>query len=292
VVQQGFMPVGEFPAILGHEGAGIIRRLGASLKDRSWKVGDQVLLSFSSCRKCSYCADRRNGSCPEITAINFTGTRLSDGSNPARLADGTPVRSKFFGQSSLSKLAIVSESSIVKCELSDEEFALMAPMGCGYYTGAGTVIRVLKPSKETTMAILGMGAVGLSALMAAKAIGVQRVIAVDIVDSKLDLAISLGATAALNSGRVESLEKALKDLISEGINQILDTTGLGFMIQDGIRALTHGGTFALVGVPRPGDSVAFDPLDMLLSCKRVIGVIEGDSDPVDVSSQDPESHNC
>ncbi|KUJ06727.1 putative alcohol dehydrogenase [Mollisia scopiformis] len=282
VVQQGLMPVGDYPAILGHEGAGIVRRIGRSVKDKSLIVGDEVLLSFSSCGNCSYCAQSQNGSCPHITAINFTGTRLADGSNPARLHDGTAVRSKFFGQSSFSKLAVVSETSILKCELSSEEFAIMAPMGCGYYTGAGTVMRVLRPKQETTFAILGMGAVGLSALMTAKAMGVQRVIAVDILDTKLDLAVSLGASDIINSGRITSISAAIKDLVSEGVNQILDTTGLGFLIEDGIRALGHGGTFALVGTPRPGQSIAIDPLDFFLSCKRIIGVIEAASNPVQV----------
>ncbi|OBT97631.1 hypothetical protein VE01_04453 [Pseudogymnoascus verrucosus] len=282
VVQQGLMPVGGFPAILGHEGAGIIRRLGGSMKDSSLKVGDQILLSFSSCTTCSFCSQGRNGSCPHITAINFTGTRLSDGSNPASLADGTPVRSKFFGQSSFSKLAVVSETSVVKCAFSSEEFAIMAPMGCGYFTGAGTIMRVLKPSKKTTVAILGMGAVGLSALMAAKAIGVERVIAVDIVDAKLELAVSLGATDALNSGRITSLAETLKGLVSDGVDQIVDTTGICSLIEEGIRGLGHGGVFALVGVARPSQKVSVDPLDMLLSCKRLIGVIEALSDPVEL----------
>ncbi|KAH8705905.1 putative alcohol dehydrogenase [Talaromyces proteolyticus] len=280
VVQQGRVPLGDFPAILGHEGAGVVRRLGSCLKDQSLMVGDRVLLSFSSCMNCSYCAQGLNGLCARIHKINFTGTRLKDGSNPASLSSGTGVRSKFFGQSSFSKLAVVSETSIVKCELSNEELAIMAPMGCGYLTGAGTVMRVLKPQKESALAIFGMGAVGLSALMAAKAIGVERLIAVDILDTKLSLSISLGATDTINSGKVESLGKALRELVRDGVNQIIDTTGLSFLIEDGVRALGHGGSFAIVGAPRPGETITVDPLDMLRSCKRLIGVVEGASNPV------------
>jgi Zn-dependent alcohol dehydrogenase len=282
VVQHGLMPVGEFPAILGHEGAGIIRRLGTTEPDPLLKIGDQVLVSFSSCRNCSYCARNQNGSCPHITAINFTGTRLSDGSNPARLLDGTSVRSKFFGQSSFSKLAVVSRTSIVKCELSPQEFAIMAPLGCGYYTGAATIMKVLKPEKETTLAIVGMGTVGLSALMAAKAIGVHCVIAIDILDYKLDLATQLGATHTINS-RDGDLAEHLKTLIPDGVNQILDTTGLVPLLETSIRALSHGGILALVGVPSPMKTIAIDPLEFLLSAKRLVGVIEGASNPAEAS---------
>ncbi|EED16210.1 alcohol dehydrogenase, putative [Talaromyces stipitatus ATCC 10500] len=279
VAQQGLIPLAGFPVILGHEGAGIVRRLGGCLKDQSLKVGDHVLLSFSSCMNCSYCAQGQNGLCPQMHAINFTGTRLADGSNPASLRNGTSIRSKFFGQSSFSKLAVVSENSIVKCELSDEEFAIMAPMGCGYLTGAGTVMTVLKPRKQSTLAILGMGAVGLSALIAAKAMGVQRLIAVDILDTKLSLAKSLGATDIVNSNNIESLGKALRELARNGVDHIIDTTGLSFMIEEGINALGHGGSFAIVGAPRPGGTITIDPLDMLRSCKRIVGVVEGASNP-------------
>jgi Zn-dependent alcohol dehydrogenase len=185
---------------------------------------------------------------------------------------------------------VVSETSIVKCGLlSSEEFAIMAPMGCGYITGAGTVINVLNPHKEDTLVILGMGAVGLSALMAAKAIGVQRLIAVDILDVKLRLAITLGATYTINSGekKFQGLEKSLRDMGSHGIDHIIDTTGLSFLIEDGIRALGHGGTFAMVGAPRSGETISVDPLAMFRSCKRLIGVIEGASNPAQVSSQNP-----
>lgn len=277
------MPVGTFPAILGHEGAGVIRRVGSAVKDKTLNIGDQVLLSFSSCRSCSYCAQGKYGTCPHITEINFTGTRLSDGSNPARLSDGTPIRSKFFGQSSFSKLAVVSETSIVKCDLSPSEFEIMSPMGCGYYTGAGTVMRVLKPSKDTVLAIIGMGAVGLTALMAARALGVRRVIAIDIIDSKLDLATSIGASDTLNSRRIRSITESLKNLNPGGVDQIIDTTGLCSMIEDGVRALGHGGIMAMVGVPRPDQHVRIDALDFLLSCKKITGVIEAASNPVEVS---------
>ena len=269
--------------ILGHEGAGIVRKLGGCLQDQSLKVGDHVILSFSSCMKCLYCARGQNGLCPQMHAINFAGTRFTDGSSPARFTDGTSVRSKFFGQSSFSKLAIVSESSIVKCELSDGELAIMAPMGCGYLTGAGTVMTVLKPRKHCSVAILGMGAVGLSALMAAKAMGVQRLIAVDILDTKLSLAKSLGASDIINSKNIKSLRNTLRRLTDNGVDHIIDTTGLSYMIEEGIGALGHGGSFVIVGAPRPGESITIDPLAMLRSCKRIIGVVEGASNPATVS---------
>ena len=284
MVQQGLVPVGEYPAILGHEGAGIIRRLGASLSDQSLKIGDQVLLSFNSCMKCVQCTQGRKGFCASMNSLNFIGTRSLDGSSPARLPSGTSVRSNFFGQSSFSKLAVVSERSIVKCELSSKEFSVMAPMGCGYITGAGTVMNVLKPDERSSLAIIGMGAVGLSALMAAKAMGVQRLIAIDILDAKLKLATSLGATDTINSGKISSLQMALEDLVNDGIDQIIDTTGLSFLVEEGFRSLAHGGILAIVGAARPDNNITINPLDVLRGCKRLIGIVEGAADPVEVSS--------
>jgi len=185
VVQKGAIPVGEYPAVLGHEGAGIVRRVGSAVKDKTLVEGDQVFLSFTTCNKCTPCDEGRHGFCRQFTQINFAGVRgMSAADSPIKSTSGQPIRGQFFGQSSLSKLAIVAETSIVKVSssygISEADLAALAPLGCGYLTGAGTVFNVLKPKPSSRFVVLGMGAVGLSAMMAARALGVENIVACQV----------------------------------------------------------------------------------------------------------------
>ncbi|RJE25379.1 alcohol dehydrogenase [Aspergillus sclerotialis] len=283
VVQEGAIPVGIYPAVLGHEGAGTVRRVGSNVQDKSLKEGDTVLLSFSSCQNCSTCKENRNGACSRMTDINFGGARgLEPSSSPISLPDGTPVRGQFFGQSSLSKLAVVSERSIVKCDASPEDLPFLAPLGCGYLTGAGTVFNILRPKKDSKFVIFGMGAVGLAACLAAKAEGVEIIVAVDIVDEKLELAKSLGATHSINTKITPDLEAGLREFFPDGVDRVLDTTGVRILQQSGLNALAHEGILAIVGVSRPGNTIEIDPLKFMMNCNRVIGMIEGEANPAQI----------
>jgi Zn-dependent alcohol dehydrogenase len=218
-----------------------------------------------------------------MTEINFTGVRRDDGSSPASLPGGGFVRVQFFGQSSFSKLAVVKVRSEVRCDVVDQaELAVMAPMGCGYLTGAGTVMNVLKPRKGGSMVIFGLGGVGLAALMASKAVGVEQIIVVDIVDAKLEMAASLGAKGVINTKR-EDEPAAIRAACPGGVDSVLDTTGVTELLETGIKCLSHGGVMALVGVPRPEQVVGIDPLAFLLECKTVVGVVEGAANPGKVS---------
>ncbi|KAL1868981.1 hypothetical protein Plec18167_007983 [Paecilomyces lecythidis] len=279
VVQHGGMPVGAYPAVLGHEAVGVVRQVGSGVKDSSLKPGDAVILCYRSCLNCSACADGRCGACPHMTELNFVRSRLEGGKSPISYPDGTPVHGQFFGQSSLSKLAIVSERSVVKCDANVEDLAPLTALSCGYLTGAGTVINVLRPKPSSTLAILGIGAVGLSAMLAAKALGVTQIVAVDMVEDKLELATNLGASHTINTRESPDLPAAVHKIFPGGIDLILDTTGAGVLLQASLDALGHDGTLALVGVPRIGFKIQVDALDLLTSCKRIIGVIEGHADP-------------
>lgn len=288
------IPVGDYPAVLGHEGAGIVRRVGSGVKDKSLQEGDLVFLSFSSCQteSCAPCSEGRNGFCNKMTPINFAGARgLSAAESPISFPGGKgPIRGQFFGQSSMSKLAVVDERSVVKSPstsgITIEDMAVLAPLGCGYLTGAGTVFNVLKPKPTSRFAVFGMGAVGLAALMAARALGVENVIAVDIVDAKLELAKSLGASHTLNTKGVSDLAQGLLDMFPGGVDCIIDTTGVVPLLEAAVKALGHEGTLAIVGVARAGSSLTIDPLALMMDCKRIVGVIEGCAKPAVVSTLD------
>lgn len=279
VVQHGGMPIGKYPAVLGHEGVGIVRQIGSDPKDESLKAGDTVLLSFHSCGGCKPCQQGRKGSCPRMTETNFLSTARKDGSSPISLPDGTPVHGQFFGQSSLSKMAVVTEDSVIKISATESDMQYLPPFACGYLTGAGTVLNVLRPDRDSKIAVIGMGAVGFGAVLAAKALGVQSIVAVDIVDSKLALAASLGATHTLNTKTVQGLANGILSIFPDGVDYILDASGVQVLLQDSLKALAHEGTLALVGVPRPDATIELNALNILLSCKRVIGVVEGGADP-------------
>ncbi|KAJ5770000.1 uncharacterized protein N7511_002051 [Penicillium nucicola] len=288
VVQQGTIPVGDFPAVLGHEGAGVVRRVGSQVKDKSLREGDLVFLSFTSCHgeTCNPCNDGRNGFCDQMTILNFAGVRGPNAADsPIAFPGGKgPLRGQFFGQSSMSKLAIVAERSVVKAPLVPD-MAVLAPLGCGYLTGAGTVFNVLKPRPKSEFVIFGMGAVGLAALLAAKSQGVENIIAVDIVDAKLELAKSLGASHTLNTKNISNLKDHLLELFPQGVQCVLDTTGVIALLQAGIDSLGHEGTLAIVGVARPGSNLNIDPLSFMMGCKKIVGAIEGSADPAQLLPQ-------
>ena len=281
------MPFGSFPAVLGHEGAGIVRRLGPGLENSGLEVGDRVLLGYSSCLNCSACKAGRKGGCESIATINFVGTRGADDTS-IRLASGEPVRGMFFGQSSFKQLAIVDFRSVVKYDGAAEDLAFLAPLGCGYLTGAATVLNVLRPKSTSSLAIFGVGAVGLCALMAAKSENLKEIVAIDIVESKLEKAKSLGATRTIDPRKYESVVAAIHDILPQGVDYIIDTTGLTSMLNGGVKALAHGGTLAIVGTPRPQEELSVGALEMLIHCKTIVGVAGGFCNPQEVSGLFPK----
>lgn len=268
------MPI-SFPAVLGHEGVGVVVQVGSKT---SVTPGDTVMLSFHTCGECRPCLEGRRGACPDMTDINFGKTARSS-KGPISLPNGDPVHGQFFGQSSLSKLAVVTDKSVVKIDARPDELAFLAPLACGYLTGAGTVLNVLKPQAGDKVAIMGMGAVGLAALMAAKALGVKEIVAVDIVDAKLEMAKALGATHTINAKSFSDINAAVRDVYPDGIDGIADTTGVASILEASFKALAHGGILALIGVPPPTAQLGINAMDLLLSCKRIVGVIEGLCDP-------------
>lgn len=157
----------------------------------------------------------------------------------------------------------------------------LSAMGCGFQTGAGTVLNVLKPKPEESIVIFGLGGVGLTALMAAVSMGVKKIVGVDIVPSKLELAKSMGATDLINSKESKDVVADIKKACeaTSGATYSIDCTGVLKVIEKCIECLAPCGTAATVGVPPPGGKIEIDALTFLLENKRYIGVIEGDSDP-------------
>lgn len=262
VMRDGALPV-PFPVILGHEGAGVVEALGAQVGDLS--VGDHVLLSFHSCGACPACHDHQPGYCSDFVQRNFLGLR--DAGEGTVRRGGHPIGSNIFGQSAFASHALAHRDNVVRIE-PDLPLDLLAPLGCGVQTGAGTVLETLNVQRGQSIAIMGAGAVGLSALMAATIAGAARVAMLDRHPHRLDLARELGATQT--AGELGSLEGLF--------DYIVDTTGVPILLSQAIAMLAPRGTLALVGAyPRGG--LTIDPSAIMSMGRRIVGVVEGGVDP-------------
>lgn len=285
MVQQGLLQhLTEYPVILGHEGAGIIKAIGADVRDKSLRVGDQVLLSYTTCQTCGPCLEDRPTFCRTHTEVNFNAVRVGDKSTPARLADGsnTTVRSQFFGQSSFARLSVVQDFSVVKCPVADI-LPCYAPLGCGFQTGAGTVLKAVRPGKSARVVVFGLGSVGIAALLAAVHLEVEQVIAVDIVDSRLELVRELGATDVVNSAKEgANLAQRLRELTGGGADVAIDCSGAPAALQAAVDCLGHGGQAISVGVPPPGVKIDIETQSFFMSHKSYRSVIEGEVTPAEV----------
>ena len=188
IVRDQWYPV-PLPAVLGHEGAGVVERVGEGVS--KVQPGDHVVLSFASCGECTNCLSGWPTYCLNFYDQNFGGSR-PDGSN-ALSKDGDAVHGRFFGQSSFASYSVAAERSVVKVR-EDAPLELLGPLGCGVQSGAGGVLNILRPTPGTSIAVFGTGAVGMSAIMAASIAGCTIIISIDVKASRMELARELGAT--------------------------------------------------------------------------------------------------
>ncbi|MCM3129392.1 NAD(P)-dependent alcohol dehydrogenase [Paenibacillus provencensis] len=262
--------IAPLPAVLGHEGAGIVEKIGDNVKNV--KPGDHVVLSFAHCGHCQNCLTGHPSVCETFNELNFGG--VNDDYTHRLSKDGTEL-STFFGQSSFGTFAVSHERNVVKVD-EDVDLVLLGPLGCGIQTGAGTVLNKLQPKFGASIAIYGAGAVGLSAIMAAKIAGCKNIIAVDVYDNRLELAKELGATHLLNGKKVD-IVKEIKEITKGGTEYAVDTTGVPPVIRQSLKALRSLGIAAIVGVT-PEMNIDIHN-DLMAEGKTMIGVIEGDSVP-------------
>ncbi|WP_053852031.1 NAD(P)-dependent alcohol dehydrogenase [Streptomyces sp. NRRL B-24085] len=271
-VASGGLPF-PLPGVLGHEGAGVVEAVGSAVTGVT--PGDHVVLSFTSCGDCRNCAGGHPAYCATWLPLNLLGGRRSDGTSTIS-RDGEPLGGHFFGQSSFAERALVDERSLVKV---DPEVPLesVAPLGCGVQTGVGAVWNVLKPVTGSTIVVLGAGAVGLSAVMAAALTPATTIVAVDRVGERLTLARELGATHTVDAAG-ENLGEALAAITGgQGADGVVETTGNVSVLRQGVDALGARGTLVVVGAPPFGTEVSLD-VNGLLGGKRVVGLTLGDAE--------------
>jgi aryl-alcohol dehydrogenase len=272
IVRDQYYPV-PLPAVLGHEGAGVVEAVGAGVN--KVKVGDHVVMSFGACDTCSRCLQGEPGYCRDFFGANLGGIR-SDGS--AMYSDqGEPVHGNFFQQSSFGSHAICGEQNIVKVP-KDLPLEILGPLGCGIQTGAGAVMNAFKPDAGTSIVVFGAGSVGLSAIMAAKVVGCTTIIAVDVQASRLRVAAELGATAVVNPVDIENVSEWLIESTGGGADFSLETTSLPEVLRQAVDCIHVRGTCGVVGAPAIGTEVVLDVNNILFG-RTIRGIIEGDSMP-------------
>jgi aryl-alcohol dehydrogenase len=258
------------PIVLGHEGAGVVEELGPGV--RGFEVGDHVILSGSSCGRCPSCLANRPTYCDLAMPLCFGGKRL-DGSTSLRCGDA-PVHSHFFGQSSFATHTVVPERTAVKV---DPALPLekLGPLGCGVITGAGAVIEALKVGYGDSIAIFGVGGVGLSAVMAARLAGAQHIVAVDINAARLALAVELGATHAVHAD--DDAVKQIRAVTGRGLRCSHNTTTVPAVHTMALEVLAMNGSCGFVAAPR--GAWAPQMFSLLAGGRQLRGILGGDAHP-------------
>jgi aryl-alcohol dehydrogenase len=265
----GHLPIPAPPSVFGHEGAGIVEKVGARVT--KVKPGDHVVLAWDYCGTCTACKLGKELSCLNFFVHNFHGAR-TDGTATLRKGDEV-VHGCFMGQSSFADFALANERSVVKVQ-EDVPLEILAPMGCGVMTGAGAVMNSLRPAPGSSIAVFGVGTVGMSAVLAAYVCGCTTIIAVDIKADRLKTAKEFGATHTVNAGEVDPVEAVL-DITGGGPEFSLECIGNPKVFRQAVDVLPRLGVCGLVGVVPPMTEVSLN-MDLIMNGRTVKGVLGGD----------------
>lgn len=262
------------PGVLGHEGAGIVEQVGAAVDDV--RVGDKVVVSFAWCGACDACTQHHPAYCGTWLHRNLLAGARPDGSTTLHAAGG-PLGGQFFGQSSFAGHVVTQARQVVVVD-PDADLTLLAPLGCGVMTGVGSVWNVLDPQPGARLAVLGTGAVGLSAVAAAATRAPEVLVAVDVVPERLALARELGATHAVDGRDGDVAERLVAITGGRGLTGAFDTTGVPAVARAALDALALRGELVVCGAPPPGTEIPVD-VQGVLGGKVLRGVTMGDADP-------------
>jgi aryl-alcohol dehydrogenase len=268
--RDGHLPIPPPPSVFGHEGAGVVEKVGARVT--KVKTGDHVILAWDYCGVCASCKAGKELYCLNFFLHNFHGAR-PDGSMTMRKGD-QPVHGSFFCQSSFADFALANERNVVRVR-EDVPLEVLAPMGCGVMTGAGAVMNSLRPKPGASIGVFGVGPVGMSAVLAAVACGCTTIIAVDLHAGRLEMAKELGATHTVNAGEVDPVETVL-DMTEGGPEFSLECVGNPKVLRQAVDVLPRLGVCGLLGVVPPGTEVSLD-MDLLMNGRTVRGILGGDA---------------
>jgi aryl-alcohol dehydrogenase len=270
IIAQNMVPL---PAVLGHEGYGVVEAVGPAVD--GVKQGDRVIISIPFCSACPTCVQGKTYICEKALSLGFGGARM-DGSRTISV-DGKSISSAYFQQSSFATHAIALGRAAVPVEEYHPP-AMMAAIACGIQTGAGSVFNLFKVKADQGLVVFGAGSVGLSAIMAGKVAGASPLIAVDVNQSRLELAIELGATHSLNANDGEIAEE-IREIAPHGMNFSLETSGNEKSFNNALACLGMGGICGIVTIPNFGEPLPFSPVQLLDRGASIQGILLGNSIP-------------
>ena len=271
--RSGDMPL-PLPGVLGHEGAGIVEAVGPGVT--SPKVGDHVVLGWPYCGECKNCLEGEPRYClsigPALVAgVRFTGEKA--GTSGYRRLDGSSVSGHFFGQSSFAthSLALARQAVVIP---EDVPLEIAGPLACGIATGAGAVLNTARPQVGTSIVVYGAGAVGLAAIMAATNTPATTIVAVDVHESRLDLAARYGATHVVNASSTSDVVVAVQEILGGTADFALDCTGVIPVVEQAIDTVGMLGTAILIGGAPAEATFTADHFRTLFG-KRIVGTLGG-----------------
>ena len=255
---------GRFPMVLGHEAAGVVEKVGANVS--YVQAGDHVITCLSTfCGTCEHCLTGYMSLCIEPAVRNRADKK-------SRLYKGDEPLTQFANLGSFAEMMLVHEHSLVKIR-KDMPFDRAALIGCGVTTGVGAVIHTAKVEPGSTVAVIGCGGVGLSAINGAAIAGAGRIIAIDAVASKLELARKFGATDVVNAKEKDAVGEVL-DMTQGGVQYAFEAIGLKVTAEQAFRMLRRGGTATIIGMIPPGTMVQVHGPEFLME-KKLQGSMMG-----------------
>ena len=261
------------PAVFGHEAVGVVEEIGVAVT--TVDPGDRVILSYPWCGACPWCDDDEPYRCENIPKLKFGGARM-DGSSTI-YQDGEPLTSAFFQQSSFATRAIALERALVPVT-TDQPPEMLAALPCGIQTGAGAIMNTFAVGAGESVMILGAGAVGLSAVMAAKVVGADPVICVDLNESRLQMAQELGATNILDA-REGELPRRVREIMPRGVQYAFEASATVPALENAMDCIGQGGNIAIVSFPQGGKKFPFTTKNIFLRVGTLQGTIQGHSVP-------------
>lgn len=262
------------PMALGHEAAGEVVEVGEGVDDLF--PGDHVVMVFMpSCGHCLPCAEGRPALCEPGAAANGKGTLLS---GEIRVYAGDRPLHHHLGCSAFADHAVVSRRSLVKVD-KDLPFHEAALFGCAVLTGVGAVVNTARVQAGETVAVIGLGGVGLAAVIGAIACGASQIIAIDVSDEKLALAKSIGATAIVNATDADAVDQ-VRALTAGGADFVFEFAGVGVALENAYRMTRRGGTTVTAGLPPPDVNMALNIVSLVAEERTIKGSYIGTCVPM------------
>lgn len=263
------------PMVLGHEGAGVVQSIGSGVT--RVRPGDRVIVSYPWCGECNECLTGHAYRCEQMFRLAFGGGRF-DGSRTITV-DGSPVSSAFFQQSAFATHLITLERDVVPVG-QDHAAELLGAIPCGVQTGAGAILNSMQVRAGDSVAVFGTGAVGLSAVMAARLTGSSTIIGIDVVESRLELALELGATHVINAANGEVPER-IKEILPRGVRYSFETSGSEPGLDAAIESLSMGGECGFVTLPHRGAKYPFSLRGLTAKSATLRAILSGSALPND-----------